>query len=287
MYNKKRKLRNIYRQKCNTISTKSKTKNPKALISIKQGVEGTYGEEKTAEEHIEQIQITGEETTVIIQAKDPNDPTRIKEYSVTIKYKSNNADLELIQVDGKDAIETEEGYYAVTTETATTARIYVKATNEYAKVTIGDNEAEQGASRRTITLSQEKKTIIQITIKSQDESVTKTFNVIIERKSDDTSCNININNETADEIDTTTNTYTKYIERNDTQATIQVTANNDEATIEMAGNTQTKTITTTVDIASEITEITATVTAENGKQLNTISNCKKINRHKHKNSKSR
>ena len=243
---------------------KVKPKNPKALISIKQGVEGTYGEEKTAEEHIEQIQITGEETTVIIQAKDPNDPTRIKEYSVTIKYKSNNADLELIQVDGKDAIETEEGYYAVTTETATTARIYVKATNEYAKVTIGDNEAEQGASRRTITLSQEKKTIIQITIKSQDESVTKTFNVIIERKSDDTSCNININNETADEIDTTTNTYTKYIERNDTQATIQVTANNDEATIEMAGNTQTKTITTTVDIASEITEITATVTAENG-----------------------
>ena len=243
---------------------KVKPKNPKALISIKQGVEGTYGEEKTAEEHIEQIQITGEETTVIIQAKDPNDPTRIKEYSVTIKYKSNNADLELIQVDGKDAIVTEEGYYAVTTETATTARIYVKATNEYAKVTIGDNEAEQGASRRTITLSQEKKTIIQITIKSQDESVTKTFNVIIERKSDDTSCNININNETADEIDTTTNSYTKYIERNDTQATIQVTANNDEATIEMAGNTQTKTITTTVDIASEITEITATVTAENG-----------------------
>ena len=117
---------------------KVKPKNPKALISIKQGVEGTYGEEKTAEEHIEQIQITGEETTVIIQAKDPNDPTRIKEYSVTIKYKSNNADLELIQVDGKDAIETEEGYYAVTTETATTARIYVKATNEYAKVTIGD-----------------------------------------------------------------------------------------------------------------------------------------------------
>ena len=146
---------------------KVKPKNPKALISIKQGVEGTYGEEKTAEEHIEQIQITGEETTVIIQAKDPNDPTRIKESSVTIKYKSNNADLELIQVDGKDAIETEEGYYAVTTETATTARIYVKATNEYAKVTIGDNEAEQGASRRTITLSQEKKTIIQITIKSK------------------------------------------------------------------------------------------------------------------------
>ena len=210
--------------------------------------------------------VPGEETTVIIQAKDPNDPTRIKEYSVTIKYKSNNADLELIQVDGKDAIETEEGYYAVTTETATTARIYVKATNEYAKVTIGDNEAEQGASRRTITLSQEKKTIIQITIKSQDESVTKTFNVIIERKSDDTSCNININNETADEIDTTTNTYTKYIERNDTQATIQVTANNDEATIEMAGDTQTKTLTQTVDISSEITEITAIVTAENGEK---------------------
>ena len=30
--------------------------------------------------------VPGEETTVIIQAKDPNDPTRIKEYSVTINY---------------------------------------------------------------------------------------------------------------------------------------------------------------------------------------------------------
>ena len=34
----------------------------------------------------------------------------------------------------------------------------------------------------------------------------------------------------------------------------------------MAGNTQTKTITTTVDISSEITEITAIVTAENGEK---------------------
>ncbi len=74
------------------------------------------GQSEAKEEHIKQITIEGEETTVIIQAQDPNDPTRTKEYSVTIKYKSDNADLEIIQVDGKEAIKTDEGYYSTTTK---------------------------------------------------------------------------------------------------------------------------------------------------------------------------
>ena len=62
------------------------------------------GQSEAKEEHIKQITLEGEETTVLIKAQDPNDPTRTKEYSVIIKYKSDNADLEIIQVDGKDAI---------------------------------------------------------------------------------------------------------------------------------------------------------------------------------------
>ena len=51
---------------------------------------------------------------MLIQAKDPNDESRIKEYSLIIKYKSSNADLELVKVDNKDAIKMEDEYYATT-----------------------------------------------------------------------------------------------------------------------------------------------------------------------------
>ena len=245
---------------------KIKPKNPSALISIKQGTNGEWGEEKASDEHIEQIQIAEEETTVLVKVKDPNDPTRIKEYSVIIKYKSDIADIELVQVDDKDAIQTEDGYYAVTTETATTAKIYVKSANKYAKISIAGMEAEQSESTRTVPLSDEKETVVVVTITAQD-GTQKTYNITIEKKSTDTSCVIEINNEQADEIDETTNTYTKYIEIDDTEATITITTNSDEATIEMAGKTQTKTITKTIDIANEETQIDATITAENGEKV--------------------
>ena len=112
---------------------KIKPKNPTTLISIKTGINGKWDNPEAKEEHIKQITLEGEETTVLIKAQDPNDPTRTKEYSVIIKYKSDNADLEIIQVDGKDAIKTDEGYYSTTTMEATTSKIYVKSIKQICK----------------------------------------------------------------------------------------------------------------------------------------------------------
>ena len=244
---------------------KIKPKNPTTLISIKTGINGKWDNPEAKEEHIKQITLEGEETTVLIKAQDPNNPTRTKEYSVIIKYKSDNADLEIIQVDGKDAIKTDEGYYSTTTMEATTSKIYVKASNKYAKIEISTNQAEQGESTKTVTLSKEKKTTVTITITAQDNT-TKVYTLVIERKSTDTSCTIQINNQPADEIDTATNTYVKYIERTDTEATILVRATSDEATVEIAGDTKLKALAKTVEIASETTELDTIVTAENGEK---------------------
>ena len=69
-----------------------------------------------------------------------------------------------------------------------------------------------------------------------------------------------INNSLADEIDEQTHTYTKYIERSVTEATILVTTDSDVATVEIAGEKQTKLLAKTVEIANEITQVDAIVT---------------------------
>ena len=130
---------------------------------------------------------------------------------IIIKYKSSNSDLELIRVDDKDAIKMDDGYYAITTMNASTSKIYVKAVNKYAKVSISSFDAEQGSSERNVNLSSEKITTVVVTITSQDGKSTNTFNILIERKSEDTSCTILINDSLADEIDEQTHTYTKYL----------------------------------------------------------------------------
>ena len=136
---------------------------------------------------------------------------------------------------------------------ATTSKIYVKASNKYAKIEISTNQTEQGESTKTVTLSKEKKTTVTITITAQDNT-TKVYTLVIERKSTDTSCTIQINNQPADEIDTATNTYVKYIERTDTEATILVRATSDEATVEIAGDTKLKALAKTIEITSETTK---------------------------------
>lgn len=138
------------------VALKITPKNKDALIATKESTDSKWGDAESKDVHIKQINITGEETTVLIQAKDPADSTRIKEYSVIIKYKSSNSDLELIRVDDKDAIKMDDGYYAITTMNASTSKIYVKAVNKYAKVSISSFDAEQGSSERNVNLSSEK-----------------------------------------------------------------------------------------------------------------------------------
>ena len=145
--------------------------------------------------------------------QDPNDETRIKEYTVIIKHKSADAELETLLVDDKGTIKNENNYFAITTMDAEKAKVYVKANNKYASIIIGTGEAKQGENTQEITLNSGKTTEVTVTITSQDEKSTNIYTVIIERKSEDTGALILFDGKEADEIDEGTLTYTKYIER--------------------------------------------------------------------------
>ena len=241
-----------------------KPNNPIALLSTKLQDDEDFGEAVAQETHIRQVNISSDETTVLIRVQDPKDLSRTREYTVVIKCKSSDASLEMIQIDGKEPIITEDGYYVATSTNAIDSKVFVKATNKYANIKIADEDEEQGQSTKSITLSDGKITTFVVTITSQDGTSQNTFNVTIERKSQDTSCEILINNEKADEIDNETNTYTKYVNRDLEEATIMVTTTSDVATVEMAGESATQTLTKVISIASETTNMEVIVTAESG-----------------------
>ena len=237
--------------------------NPIALVSTKVGTDD-FSKAEANNTHIINIPITKEETTILIKVQDPKDENRTKTYSVIIKEKSHEADLETIKVDNKEAINMNNEYYATTTTTATNANVYIKATESHAKVKIETIGEETGSIQKEIQLSGDKKTKLKITITAQDGETSKSYILEIERKSTDTTCQITINNTKPDEYDSSTNTYTKYIERNKDESSVEVVTTSDSATVEIAGETATQVLSKTISTANEKTTVDIIVKAESG-----------------------
>ena len=239
--------------------------NPKVLLSTKSDYDTEFSTPEADVVHTRTVQkVSGQDTTVLIKVEDPNDSSRNQTYTVVIKEKSHEAEIEIIKVDGKDAIESPEGYYAETTTDSTLANLYIKATDEYAKVEIIDVASNVGSIEEDITLEDEKVTTVTIRITAQDGIVYNDYVLEIERKSNDTSCSITVNGLAPDKFDSETNTFTKYVERTDTEATITVNTTSADATIEIAGVTQAGALSTTVDIPEEENKTEIIVKAENG-----------------------
>ena len=239
--------------------------NPAALVSTQIGIDGEFTDPEANSVHVLNVPITsGEDATVLINVQDPNDESRIKTYSVIIKEKSHEAGLELIQVDGKDAINMVDKYYAVTTMDETNANVYIKATNSYATVKIESIGEEKASINKDVTLDTAKTTTLSITITAQDGITSNSYTLEIERKSNDTSCVITVNNETPEEYDATTNTYTKYIERSVDESSVEVVTTSETATVEIAGETVTQVLSKTVSTANEQTTVDIIVKSESG-----------------------
>ena len=239
--------------------------NPKVLLSTKSNYDGEFSVPESNVIHTKTVQkVTGEDTIVLIKVEDENDSTRTKTYTVVIKEKSHNAEIEIIKVDGKDAIELSEKYYAETGTYSKEANLYIKAKDEFAKVEIIDVASSISSIEEDITLTDEKVITVQIRITAQDGIIFNDYILEIERKSDDTSCAITVNGLVPDKFDSETNTYTKYVERTDTEATITVNTTSAEATIELAGVIQAGALSATVDIPEEENKTEIIVKAENG-----------------------
>lgn len=140
--------------------------NPIALVSTKTETDD-FNTPVANNIHIINVQITKETTTVLIKVQDPKDENRSKTYSVIIKEKSHEAELELIKVDSKDAISIDGKYYATTSTDAQNANVYIKATEKHATVKIETIGSDVGSIEKDVILSSEKKTTLNITITAQ------------------------------------------------------------------------------------------------------------------------
>ena len=246
------------------VNLKITPNNSKAIMTTKVGDEKASDEKSVSTCELNIDTSSNKEQTVVITLKDPVNTSRIKSYSVIIKEKSHDASLELLQVDGKNAMTTEYGYKATTSTSATTSSIYAKATNEFAKVSIvgiadGNNELS-----KNVTLSSQKATTLKILVTAQDGVTSNEYTLTIVKQSNDTSLSIKVNDATTDEYDPSTNTYTKYIERNVETATVAVTTTNEDASVEIAGDKALNTLSKQFSINGETTTADITVTAENG-----------------------
>ena len=240
--------------------------NEIALVSTKLEKDSSFSTPSANAIHTLVVPITeGKDEIVLVQLQDPLDETNIKTYTVIIKEKSHEAELELLQVNGADAINLSTNYYVETTMKAKNAKIYAKATNKYATVEIvGTTISGVGSIEENISLNEEKTTTIKIRVTAQDGVTYNEYELQIEKKSDDTGCTITVNNETPDEYDNVTNTYTKYIERALEEATLTVITSSENAQIEILGNTSKQTLSQIVDTPNEENTVEVVVKAENG-----------------------
>lgn len=118
---------------------------------------------------------------------------RTQQYTIKLLRKSKNADASHIYVDNTDIIDRFVDKDSVPTSIISIpkekdlATIKVISANEYASIKIGDTEELTGNATQNIKLPLEDGTItVPIVITSQDGTVTKTYNIMFVRLSNDT-----------------------------------------------------------------------------------------------------
>lgn len=145
--------------------------------------------------------------------------------------------------------------------------MYIKATEKHATVKIETIGSDVGSIEKDVILRSEKKTTLNITITAQDGVTSKTYVLEIEKKTNDTSCAITVNNAIPEEYDDNTKTYTKYIARDLDESSVEVITTSETATVEIAGETATQVLSKTVSTANETTTVDVIVKSENGETV--------------------
>ena len=118
---------------------------------------------------------------------------RTQEYTIQLLRKSSNADAQHIYVDGQEITDRFEDKDSVPTcivsigKTKETSTIKVVPENEFASIKIGDTETVVGENSQKVKLDLSSGTItVPIVITAQDGTVTKTYNIMFVRLSNDT-----------------------------------------------------------------------------------------------------
>ena len=182
----------------------------------------------------------------------------VKETSVT--------DLEKVTVDNVEATLGEDGnYYASIRETLDKTTIYAKTAKEYAQIDI-NNSGELETVEKQIQITNLSGRTVEVPIKVVATDGTVGVHTLYITR---ISVNANLENILVDEnaidfYDAETDSYTKFIAKDASVATIKVTSENEYATITSGENTGIKELTFATIVNSNETIVPVTITAEDG-----------------------
>ena len=164
------------------------------------------------------------------------DETNYTNYTLQIIRTSNDTSLKLVEVNDvvRKPTDADKLVYEVgIPQLAETAKIKVQATNNYAKVRIGDNEEVYSGATVTINLSLlESRTTVPVVVTAVDGTTVDTFNILLIRQSNDADIVSLIVNDT--EIENVDDVYTYYMGADEDTANVEIsTAEKNSATIEV------------------------------------------------------
>ena len=208
---------------------------------------------------------TGKETIVPIKVSAQNGIAE-KTYSLAIIEKSSDSGIQVVKVNGVEVKPEADGNYVVNVKsTVTDVEVFVQASNEFAKVSV-DNTSDN-MNKVTINRNLDSNPgpyAIEVIAENGTDKTTKTLT--INRLSGDT-------NVDKIEVVTKEGTYTAELQEDGTYyckikredaADVTVTLTNAEAKVSVAGGESANPGTGNVTLLNDLTEVNATITAEDG-----------------------
>jgi len=201
------------------------------------------------------VDTENETTNVSVSVK--SETGKVEKYTVTIIKKSADTSLAMIKVND---IEIVAPYEVDIKKLDNKVKVYVKATNDQAKVKIADEEAELSESTAILDIElNQDKIVIPVTVTAQNGKDKQSYNITLTRVSNDVAIKeILVNNEVVD-LDTL-----EYIVKNVNTADIKVTTQSETAKVSIDDAEPTINVATATVDTKLTTVRTITVTAEDG-----------------------
>ena len=246
--------------------------------------EGATIELDKDEEYIHTVtkNVETDDSEEVINIKVTAEDGSIKTYILYIIKESDDAGMQKVTVDSKDAILTEDGTYYITAASgATEVEIRVVAANQYASVQINGSEKAIGENTIKYTLPKDTKIAnVPIVITAQNGTDIETYTLKIEQVSNNTNLEkVQVNENDVTIYDEVTKTYTYVIDYSVDEATVYVETEDENATVKIdTGSLSKHSATETVSTASDENIYTITVIAEDGTKETRDINIKKLSK---------
>ena len=189
----------------------------------------------------------------------------VRAYTIVLQKISTDSTLKELYKDGVYVDSQEDGSYIIdVSEDTKEVTLKAVASNEYASVAIGTQDAKLQQIEGKVTLGSGKTTTVTIKVTAQN-GTSSTYPVTINKLSSNNELEyVKVNSDNVTTYDEKTKTFETFIPADATSALIDIKAKSEYATLESGETSGKQLISSTVTTDAEETTIDVIVTAENG-----------------------